>query len=38
MGMIINYGLGGFCADCDPSHEHPLNNIISVEEIEELVE
>jgi hypothetical protein len=35
MGIIINYGLGGFCADCNASHDHPLNNIISVEEVEE---
>lgn len=33
--QIITYGLGGYCADCDASHEHPLNNIISIEEIEE---
>ena len=33
MGTIINYGLGGYCADCDPSHDHPLNNIISIQEI-----
>jgi hypothetical protein len=26
------YGLGGFCAECSPSHDHPLNNI--VEEID----
>ena len=22
------YGLGGYCADCNPSHDHPLNNVI----------
>jgi hypothetical protein len=24
------YGLGGWCENCDPSHDHPLNNIIEV--------
>ena len=23
------YGDGGYCADCDSSHDHPLHNIIS---------
>lgn len=32
MATVIVYGLGGFCVDCDPSHDHPLHNII--EEIE----
>lgn len=26
------YGFGGFCAECNSSHDHPLNNI--VEEID----
>jgi hypothetical protein len=33
MAQIVNYGLGGYCIDCDPSHDHPLNNIISIEVI-----
>jgi len=28
------YGLGGYCAECDDSHDHPLNNIIEVREYE----
>lgn len=24
----IIFGLGGFCEDCNPLHDHPLNNII----------
>jgi hypothetical protein len=24
------YGLGGFCENCDETHDHPLNNIIEV--------
>ena len=31
MAQIVNYGLGGYCIDCNPSHDHPLNNIISIE-------
>ena len=22
------YGEGGYCKNCDPSHDHPLNNVI----------
>lgn len=29
------YGIGGYCADCDSSHDHPLNNIIEVIEVED---
>lgn len=29
------YGIGGYCADCDPSHDHPQNNIIEVIDEEE---
>ena len=25
----ITYGLGGYCADCDETHDHPLHNLIS---------
>jgi hypothetical protein len=32
MGLVIIYGLGGYCTDCTPDHDHPLHNI--VEEIE----
>lgn len=28
------YGEGGFCENCDETHDHPLNNIIEREEIE----
>jgi hypothetical protein len=36
--MAINtiYGLGGYCSNCGPSHDHPLYNII--EEVEVLDE
>jgi len=27
------YGEGGYCVDCVPSHDHPLNNIIEETEL-----
>jgi len=27
--------MGGWCEHCDPSHDHPLNNLISIVEIED---
>jgi len=38
MGINITYGLGGYCEDCDPSHNHPLHNIISMHEEEDIEE
>lgn len=35
MGFIITYGEGGYCKDCDPSHDHPLNNLIEIIEVPE---
>lgn len=35
MGFQITYGIGGYCENCDPSHDHPLNNIVEVIEITE---
>jgi hypothetical protein len=26
----VVFGLGGYCENCDPSHDHPLNNIVEV--------
>lgn len=34
----IVYGLGGYCENCDPSHPHPLNNIVEIIEAEDVVE
>jgi hypothetical protein len=31
--QITVFGIGGYCENCDPSHDHPLNNLISIEEI-----
>jgi hypothetical protein len=33
MAINITYGLGGYCAECDPSHDHPLHNIIEQVEV-----
>lgn len=34
MALKTTYGLGGYCENCDASHDHPLNNIISEVEYE----
>ena len=33
MSRQVTFGLGGYCADCDETHDHPLHNIISDVEI-----
>ncbi len=33
MGFQITFGEGGYCENCDSSHDHPLNNIVEVLEI-----
>jgi hypothetical protein len=33
MRIDILYGVGGWCKDCDPTHDHPLNNIIEAKEM-----
>jgi hypothetical protein len=33
MALNTVYGIGGYCVECDPSHDHPLHNII--EQVEE---
>jgi hypothetical protein len=35
MSTIIVYGIGGFCEDCDSTHDHPLNNVVEHYEIED---
>lgn len=34
MATYIRYGLGGYCEQCDSSHEHPLHNIVETYEYE----
>jgi hypothetical protein len=31
--LNVIYGPGGFCKECDETHEHPLNNILEQIEI-----
>lgn len=31
----IVYGVGGYCENCDSSHDHPIHNIIENIEIPE---
>jgi hypothetical protein len=33
MALNITYGIGGWCENCDPSHDHPLNNILEQVEV-----
>ena len=28
MSKVIIYGIGGYCSDCLPEHDHPLNNVV----------
>lgn len=35
MTKEIVYGLGGLCENCDDTHDHPLHNIIAIEEHED---
>jgi hypothetical protein len=32
LAIHVTYGIGGWCENCDSSHDHPLHNIISQEE------
>ena len=33
MSWLVTYGVGGYCADCDETHDHPLHNLIEVIEL-----
>lgn len=33
MAQIVTFGLGGFCENCDESHDHPLHNVVDVVDI-----
>ena len=30
MSRSVTFGIGGYCEDCDESHDHPLHNIVEV--------
>lgn len=34
MSQVVTFGLGGYCENCDETHDHPLNNIIDIQEVE----
>lgn len=34
MSRIVTFGIGGWCENCDPSHDHPLHNIIEDIEVQ----
>lgn len=38
MSKIITFGLGGYCENCDASHDHPLHNIVEVIELDDSTE
>lgn len=38
MAENITYGLGGYCLDCNESHDHPLHNIVELVEVPDLPE
>jgi hypothetical protein len=33
MTKVVTFGIGGYCENCDPTHDHPLYNIIEIIEI-----
>ena len=33
MALNQTFGIGGYCMNCDPSHDHPPHNIIEEVEI-----
>ena len=33
MSKEVVFGIGGYCENCDETHEHPLHNIVEVIEI-----
>lgn len=30
MTRVVTFGFGGYCADCNESHDHPLHNIVEI--------
>lgn len=37
MNRTVVFGIGGYCENCDETHNHPLNNIVEIiEEDEEI--
>lgn len=38
MRKEIVFGVGGYCENCNETHDHPLHNIVEVVEIQDEVE
>jgi len=39
MSKVIHFGIGGYCENCNPEdHDHPLNNIVYEEDVEDIQE
>jgi len=30
---VVTFGLGGYCENCDETHDHPLHNIVEDVEV-----
>lgn len=37
MSKMITYGIGGYCENCDSSHDHPLHNLIEEIDIPDIL-
>ena len=35
---IVTFGIGGYCENCDETHDHPLYNIVEIIDIPDEVE
>lgn len=36
MALYTSYGDGGFCENCDETHDHPLHNIVQEYEVADI--
>jgi hypothetical protein len=32
---IVTFGLGGYCENCDETHDHPVHNIVEIIELDD---
>jgi hypothetical protein len=35
MTTVTTFGIGGWCKDCDASHDHPMFNIVEIYYVED---
>lgn len=38
MSREVVFGIGGWCENCDPSHDHPPHNIVEIIDNDEVVD